>query len=378
MIKETMTPEQRVMAALRLERYDRVPVIPIIGQFATRQYKLSRKIKDLDTWQSIEAIRENFDSLGGYDGKIVAGLAWPISTWRTNAPKGKRVLPGEKGISEEFSVQYDEQTTMTVEDYDKIINKGWNAFCEEYFPRVTGLSLEEIERRNKELLDIYLKDAVYWKQRNIPIIAGALVVSCEMTLSLARTFPQFTMDLHRMPDKVQAALEAMVPDFIDNVLRDTKASGVPWVHISLERGSGAYYNLKTYERFFFPQLKKIVDAMVDNGIYCWLHMDTDWTLNIPYLRHLPAKKCICNTDSITDIFKAGEVLKGHMCVMGDVPPSLTKLGTKDEVVQYCEKLIDVLGKEGFILCSGCEVPIDARFENVRAMMDTARNYYPHR
>jgi hypothetical protein len=353
-------------------------VIPIIGQFAARRAGLARADRDSNRWAMVEAIRQNFNDLGGYDGKIVAGLTWPISSWRINAPRGRTVLPGQDGVPDNFSVQYDEQVTMTVEDYDTIIARGWNAFCEDYFPRASGLSLEQIEQYNRELLDISLEDAAYWREHDVEIIAGALVVSCEMTLSLARTFPQFTLDLHRMPDRVQAALEAMVPDFIDNVLRDTRASGVPWVHISLERGSGAYYNLKTYERFFFPQLKRIVDAVTAQGIACWLHMDTDWTLNLPYLRELPTKMCICDFDSITDIFKAKEILGGHMCIMGDVSPSLLSLGTVDEVNAYCDRLIDVVGKDGgFIMASGCEVPIDARFDNVRAMVDSVkRRTYP--
>jgi hypothetical protein len=373
MVKESMIPRQRVWAAVRLEPYDRAPVIPIIGQFAARQAGLARLDREGNRGSAVEAIRKSFDDLGGYDGKIVAGLSWPISSWRANAPRGRSVLPGQDGVPENFSVQYDEQVTMTVEDYDTIIDRGWNAFCEEYFPRASGLSLEQIEKSNRELLDLGMEDAAYWRARDVEIIAGALVVSCEMTLSLARTFPQFTLDLHRMPDRVQAALEAMVPDFVENVLRDTEASGVPWVHISLERGSGAYYNLKTYERFFFPQLKRIVDAVTAKGIACWLHMDTDWTLNLPYLRDLPTKMCICDFDSTTDIFKAKEILGGHMCIMGDVSPSLLSLGTVDEVNDYCDKLIDIVGMDGgFIMASGCEVPIDAKFDNVKAMIDSVK------
>ncbi len=70
--------------------------------------------------------------------------------------------------------------------------------------------LKQMEDDNRELFDLSMEDAAYWRARDVEIIAGALVVSCEMTLSLARTFPQFTLDLHRMPDRVQAALEAMV------------------------------------------------------------------------------------------------------------------------------------------------------------------------
>jgi len=378
MIKETMTCEERLLAAVHLEPYDRVPVVPLLGQWVVQNKKLPRGLRYKDPARLLKAFKDACDELGGYDAQYVPGFGWPHSSWRISGPAGTMVSAGKRGIPENFSVQYDEQETIHFEDYRKIIDKGWNGFCEEYFPRVTGLSLEQMEKRNQTALALYLEDKKYWEKRGVPVIAGALIVSCEMTLSLGRSFPQFTLDLHRMPDKVQAALEAMVPDFIDNVIRDTKASGVNWVYISLERGSGAYYSLKAYERFFFPQLKKIVDALVAKGIYCWLHMDTDWTLNIPYLRHLPAKKCICNTDSITDIFKAGEILKGHMCVMGDVPPSLTALGTRGEVVKYCEKLIDALSKDsGYIMCSGCEVPIDAKFENVKAMFDTAKSYYPY-
>jgi len=377
-MREAMNSEERLMAAVHLKPYDRPPVVPIISQFAMKQNREMSKGREADPWWIVEALRKNFDDLGGYDGKITAGYNWPFSSWRQNSPLGKSVNPGERGISQDFSTQYEELEIMTVQDYDTIIAKGWNKFCEQYFPRVSGLSLEQIEQSNRQAFDIWMEDAKYWRSRKIPIIAGALIVSCEMTLSLGRTFPQFTMDLHRMPDKVQAALEAMVPDFIENVLRDTQATGVPWVHISLERGSAAYYSLKTFERFFFPQLKKIVETLTANGIYCWLHMDTNWTKNLPYLRDIPKGKCICNTDSITDIFKAKEILGDHMCLMGDVPPSLQSLGTKAEVEAYCEKLIRLVGKGGgYIMCSGCEVPIDARFENVKAMIDSVKNYpYP--
>ena len=88
---------------------------------------------------------------------------------------------------------------------------------------------------------------------------------------------------------------------------------------------------------------------------------------------------VLDLDSTTDIFKAKEVLKDHMCILGDVSPGLLKLGTPDEVTAYCRKLIDVVGEGGgFMLNSGCEVPIDAKPENFRAMIDTAKTYYPHR
>ena len=47
------------------------------------------------------------------------------------------------------------------------------------------------------------------------------------------------------------------------------------------------------------------------------------------------------------------------------------LGTPDEVYTYSVKLIKGIGPEGFILHSGCDIPVDAKLENVRAMVAAA-------
>jgi uroporphyrinogen-III decarboxylase len=81
---------------------------------------------------------------------------------------------------------------------------------------------------------------------------------------------------------------------------------------------------------------------------------------------------------MTDIFKAKEILNGHMCIAGDVPAALNSLGTPQEVEDYCKKLIDVVGKDsGFILSTGCTCPVDCKMENFKAMVNTAKNYCPH-
>jgi uroporphyrinogen-III decarboxylase len=78
---------------------------------------------------------------------------------------------------------------------------------------------------------------------------------------------------------------------------------------------------------------------------------------------------------MTDIFKAKEILNGHMCISGDVPASLLTLGTPEGVRDYCKRLIDEVGKGGgFFLTTGCECPVDAKFENVKTMIDVAKTY----
>lgn len=379
MIEETMTSEERVIAAVNLDYPDRVPVIPQIYQFALKHKGLPVVALgggDPANWPAnMQAIKDTFDDLGTYDGCIAAGLTWPISSWRVNSVFGRYFSPGEGIVPQNQAVQYEEREEIKFEDYDTIINKGWNGFLKEYIPRETGLSVEQLDAAEKHLTGIAIEDAKYWKERNIPVLSGAILISCEMTLALGRTLPKFMLDVHRFPDRIKAVMDAMTPDFIENNLADLEVFGIPWVVFSLERGSGAYFSLKVYEDIFFPQLKKQVEAFVNKGNRCILHMDTDWTKNLPYLKELPAKSCLCEFDSTTDIFKAKEILGNHFCIMGDVPASMLSLGNTEEVIAYCEKLIDTCGKGGgFILSSGCEVPPDAMFENVKAMVDTVKRH----
>ena len=43
-----------------------------------------------------------------------------------------------------------------------------------------------------------------------------------------------------------------------------------------------------------------------------------------------------------------------------------------EVGQYCSKLIRALGPRGFILHSGCDIPMDAQLANVQAMVSAVK------
>ena len=77
----------------------------------------------------------------------------------------------------------------------------------------------------------------------------------------------------------------------------------------------------------------------------------------------------------TDIFKAKEILGDRICLRGNVPTSLSNLGTPQQVEIYCKKLIDIVGRDGGFLMDGATgIPDEARPENVRAMVDTTKIY----
>jgi hypothetical protein len=111
--------------------------------------------------------------------------------------------------------------------------------------------------------------------------------------------------------------------------------------------------------------------VVDAGLIALLHLDSNWTRELECFKELPMGRCIMALDGETDIFQAKKVLGDHMCIMGDVPASMLFLDTPDNVYAYCTRLIRKLGPEGFILQSGCDIPANAKLENVQAMVAAA-------
>jgi uroporphyrinogen decarboxylase len=50
-------------------------------------------------------------------------------------------------------------------------------------------------------------------------------------------------------------------------------------------------------------------------------------------------------------------------------------GSKGEVLEYCKRLIETIGKGGgFILSSGCSIPLNAKVDNVMAMTEATEKW----
>ena len=187
-----------------------------------------------------------------------------------------------------------------------------------------------------------------------------------------RTVKEFTLDLFKMPDRVQAAMDAMMVAKREEARRIVRAGGPVGYWVGGWRTAPEFLSPRLWNRFVWPYMKELVEIVADEGGIPVLHYDANWDREIERLLELPARRCVLALDGKTDIFRAKKILAGHMCILGDVPPALLTLGTPDEVKAYCHRLLTEVGPDGFILAMGCAVPPDAKFANVKALVDSVQ------
>ena len=80
-------------------------------------------------------------------------------------------------------------------------------------------------------------------------------------------------------------------------------------------------------------------------------------------------------DSISSLAKLKELSGGKAVIMGNVPPALFVDGTKEEMEAAVKTCIDIAaGGSKYLLSSGCEIPFNSRRENIAYFLEAAEKY----
>jgi hypothetical protein len=331
----------RILEAVALQKPDRTPVILQYSGFAahitntTMADYLSSPAKNLETM--IQAYH-----LVGDGDAINYGTFWPYGLSYVFMAKVR--VPGVDLPKNEMW-QVVETELMIPADYDQILEKSWPAFSEEFMKKRV---FDDAPPEFFPPLRKPVKSREKWRTNGVPVLSGGDITTPIEVLCGARSLMEFAVDLIQIPDRVQL-------DY-------------PAVWIGGWRSAPCLLSPAMWDRFVWPYFRQLVDEVVDAGLIAVLHLDSDWTRELKRFRELPKAKCILALDGETDIYKAKKILGDHLCIMGDVPASMLYLESPDNVYEYSCKLVRELGPEGFILHSGCDIPANAKLENVQAMV----------
>ena len=181
----------------------------------------------------------------------------------------------------------------------------------------------------------------------------------------------------KKPDKVRQLMEVIVENnnrYIARLLDIGVGIG-----FADPVSSTSLISVDQYLNFSLPYFQKNVDYIKKNGGGCGLHIcGTSRKL----WEHLNKTGIgAFGLDNVEDIGEAKEVLGPHMGIQGNVPPvEVMRFGTPQDVLRSARECIrkGYDSPNGYVLTSGCQMPVGTPKENMQALMDAARIFgrYP--
>jgi uroporphyrinogen decarboxylase len=369
-----MNSAEKLEKMLRLEKpKDRseIPYMPQIITWAGTCAGMTQKEIVLDVDKNIQALDITFEKIGKPDVMMCGSIL--DTTFIMGLPVR---LPGvdlDDNALYQF-VETDEFTESDGKEYDRILQMGWQAWngqlmCKIQNPPFT--SQEQLFARFGQMGNNMQKFAMHFIPQGIQPLTHSACAPIFDTLSQSHTMEEFCYDLYDYPEKVKEVIMASTPAVIGQTVGTIKQIHGTRAGIYAMRSSATFVSKDMFGEFVWPALKMMIEAFWAEGITTVLHADGNWLPMLEYFKQVPKGSVHFEFDGDTDMRKAYEILEGWQSMRGDVPAALLAYGTADEVSEYCENLIQDIGmRGGFMLGSGCEVPMNAKFECVKAMGDS--------
>jgi uroporphyrinogen-III decarboxylase len=185
--------------------------------------------------------------------------------------------------------------------------------------------------------------------------------------------------MYRRPEKLTEALERLVPIAVEVGVRGATNSDNPIVFIPLHKGADGFMSSEDFEKFYWPTLKAILLGLIEAGTVPYLFVEGGYNqrLDIIVDPDIPAGHTVWMFDH-TDMKEVKKKLGGWACFGGNVPGSLLKAGTPQEVESYVKQLIDDVAQDGgYILANGAVID-DTNPENLHAFIDAGKKYGVYR
>jgi hypothetical protein len=331
-------------------------------------------------------------------GKFYEVLDYKLYAW-----------PGH-GVAPEHSYQCLEGEYMKADEYDALMQDPSNFWRSVYMPRIFG-ALESFSMLNPltTIMEMYGL-AIFLLPYGLPPVQAAYKALLEAgaealkwigamgsidgelaTLGFPTILGGFTkapfdvigdtlrgtqgimLDIYRQPDKLLAAMETLTPIMIGMGVSASRQTGNPLIFMPLHKGADGFLSDEQFKKFYWPTFRQVMMGLISEGCVPFPALEGHWDSRLKVIQDIPKGKTIWMVDQ-SDIVKAKGTLGKNACLTGNVSSSLLSLGTPQEVRDYVKKLIDTVGQGGGFIVSNGAFFDQAKPENVKAMVDTAKEY----
>jgi hypothetical protein len=403
----------RVADAIQLKLPDRVPVVPSFGMFPAFDNGYTSEEVMFDHEKAHKAWMK---TLADFEPDLFRGSGYAFSGHVLEALDYRQLkLPG-RGIPAKHIYQFLEREYVRAEEfYDHFVEDPSDFMLRTYLPRACGIlepmrtlpplttwfgyylsiltnasffgqpevveALESLMRAGAAALTWNRRLAEEAKQiRSLgyPSMAGGgTAAPFDIIGDWFRGTKGIMLDMYRMPEKLLAAMEKLVPILVKMGAEQAKKNGNPIVGLMLHKGSDGFMSPEQFKVFYWPSLRKVMTALIEEGCVPMPLFEGRYTSRLEIIKDIPKAKAIYWFEQV-DIHKAKEILGDRVCFRGNVPASLLHSGTPLQVKNYVKTLIDVVGRDGGLMVD-CGIWFDeAKHENVKTMVDFTKEYGVYR
>jgi uroporphyrinogen-III decarboxylase len=405
---------QRLIDAFSVEEPDRVPVIVAVGAIPAAAYGIDYHTAMYDHDKMAEAwTRFNDEYSGQLDSfaipmGVTPARAYDLLDLRLYAYPGHGLPKNASGV------QFVEGEYMMADEYDALIRDPSDFWLRVYMPRIFG-ALEPFRALFPltDFVELPASKLLPFTRPDVQASLQALIdagkelsqwferVRTFTSLAVASGYPSATMgafckapfdtlgdtlrgtkgimmDMYRRPEKLLKAMDVMADLSIASTLSSINASKGFRALFPLHKGADGWMSDAQFDTFYWPPLRKVVNALIEEGISVLLFAEGSFDSRLDKVNEFP-KGAVSWLFDRTDMARAKKMLGDRCCIMGNVPASLMVTGTPGDIRAYCRRLIeDCGGGGGYVLSPGILGIDEAKLANVKAMVDAAREFGTYR
>jgi hypothetical protein len=397
----------RITDAMQMKEPDRVPVTILPSMWPYLNAGITVEEAMYDYGKCTAAFKEfilefepdmHIGASAPGPGTFYEALDYKLYSW-----------PGH-GVAPEHSYQCNEGEYMKAEEYDLLMMDPSFYFRNFYLPRVFGalegfkmlapwtstlemyglafnyvpFGLPPVQNTFKALFEAGGK-ALKWAGAmgasdgelatlGYPTILGGFTKApFDVIGDTLRGTKGIMLDMYRQPDKLLAAMEALTPIMIGMGVGAAQQTGNPLIFMPLHKGADGFISDEQFKKFYWPTLKQVMMGLISEGCIPFPALEGHWDSRLEVIQDVPKGKTAWMVDQ-SDIQKAKATLGQNACLIGNVSSSMLNLGTPEDVSDYVKELIDTVGQGGGYIVSNGAFFDQAKSENVKAMVETAKEY----
>jgi uroporphyrinogen-III decarboxylase len=404
------TSAKRFIDVLQLREPDRVPVQLVAAGAVPEHAGVSRGDMLYDYDKAVAAtiqFHEDFDLDYQAPGEFWPGPVFDSLGYRLYKLPG-RDLPAAKGY------QAVEGEYMTADEYPELINDSELFMLRKYFPRVfeslegfsmlpsfwgatelpfvpfmmTPFAIPPVQAAFDAFFDAAKKSMEFMgafgamagrlmAEFGVPgTLGGFSKVPFDFLGDTVRGTKGILLDLYRRPEQVQAACEALLPTAIEFAVGNANTSGNPFIYIVMHKGADGFMSNEDFEKFYWPGFKQLMLGIIEQGAIPFNFVEGGYNSRLDIIANdgdIPPGTTMWMFDK-TDLAEAKKKLGPWAAIGGNIPASLFKAGTPDQMRQKVRETMEIAASGGGYFMTPGAVIDNATDANMEAYLEAGKEF----